>query len=176
MALTPFPELLDRRLQRISGTLTQLFPLFNNDRELILRQMQNDAVLSVMSTEDKRVSELLLKPNLQTHSSVPTSAALMLVRSINVLRSLVIHLLLLLHTYNLNPHFLILKNQLLPFLKDCLEIHKQYETNELGPPILWGLWKNKQEELKKILADTEKELASTQKRYNSLWKDLLGNS
>jgi hypothetical protein len=75
-----------------------------------------------MMAEDKRVNELLLKPNLQTHSTVPASAALMLVRSINVLRSLVIHLLLLLHTYNLNPQFLAIKNQLIPFIKDCLEI------------------------------------------------------
>jgi hypothetical protein len=95
---------------------------------LIAANIQNDRVYVMMDKQECKLKELghliAMSPN------VPSVSAFFLLKSLNIHRSLLIHTLACIHTQSLNPQLKKLKDELLPFMADCIGIVNEYQHNQ----------------------------------------------
>ncbi|CAD8177062.1 unnamed protein product [Paramecium octaurelia] len=155
--LKPNLVILQEEFHRTQGTFNSIFPHYNSVSELIKKQIQNDLIYSQLEDISKESKELKNCP--------------LAIRQINILRSLVIHCLLSIHTFNFRPTFKPFFEIIQPFLQDCQGIFDQYQDNnqQMGQQVIWELWKSSHKNLQQCTENIAKEVNQMKQEYSGYW-------
>ncbi|KAM3143574.1 hypothetical protein pb186bvf_004336 [Paramecium bursaria] len=157
MKLKPLLIIVEEQYKRIHGQFSQLFPHFNSIQEIVKKQIQNDVIYQQMESVDEQIKQIEITP--------------ISLRMINILRSLLVHSLLCLYTYNLKPHFQQFQEIIKPFLEDLLQVGDQYYNNneQIGQNVVWTTLKARHDDIKQSLEKTKQEIQDCISEYKGFW-------